>query len=267
MTETDIGALFIAVLIPGLLGLILYVAAVWVTATLNPASGPSEPRKSWSVRINSLKGLWKTVGIFVLVMGGIYGGVFSPTEAAGIGAGAAFVLALGLRMIRLNQVVDIVAESAATTAALMFLVMGAVIFSAFVNIGGLSAAIGSFVSGLEVQPFTVMLVIIAMYIVLGCVLEAYSMILLTVPIVYPIVAALGYDLVWFGIVLVIVVEISLITPPIGMNVFVLRAVVPDVETREIFKGLLPFILADVLRVMLIISIPSLALYLPQLMLR
>lgn len=265
LTETSIRELFAAGLIPGLLGIFLYLCAVRYAVWRDPKSGPVGERLNWRERLAALKGVRDVLALFVLVMGGIYLGVFTPTEAAGIGAGGAFVIALLRRKLTLTVLFETLAETARTSAILFTIVIGALIFSDFVNRAGLPDMLLQLVTDLNVSPFMVMLVILCIYVLLGLVFESLSMLLLTVPVFYPVVASLGFDLVWFGIVVVVVTEISLITPPVGMNVFVLSAVLKDVKTGTIFKGILPFWAFDMLRLLLIVSLPPLALYLPQLL--
>lgn len=263
MTETDIGKLFIAGLLPGLIGVLLYMGAVMVTVRLKPESGPAGPKSNWKERLLSLKGVWGINVIFIIVMGGIYTGVFTPTEAAGIGASGAFLIALFSGKLNSKKLYNSLSNAARTTAMLFFLIIGAVIFSNFINMTGMPMILRDWVIEQGFSLFMVILVLIIIYLILGCVLESMSMILLTVPVFYPMVQAMGMDLIWFGILVVVVTEISLITPPVGMNVFVLRGVVPDVKLSSIFRGIAPFWLADMLRLLLIATIPAISLILPN----
>ena len=271
LTETSIGKLFIAGIVPGLLGIVLYLFAVRFTVLRNPDAGPAGERASWSERLSALRGIWAVLLLFVLVIGGLYGVfnfaplnlAFSPTEAAGMGAMGAFLIALSRGGLTFRGTYDVLIETAHTTAGLFAVLIGAWIFSNFINIAGLPEALLSFVNQAGFSPFTVMLMIIMVYIVLGCVFESLSMLLLTVPIFFPLVTSLGYDPIWFGIVVVVVTEISLITPPVGLNVFVLKGVVRDVPTATIFKGVTPFWIVDIIRLALLMLIPSLVLFLPQ----
>lgn len=263
MTETDIGKLFIAGLLPGLVGVILYMLAVMVTVRMKPETGPAGPRSSWKERLIAMKGVWGINLIFIIVMGGIYLGVFTPTEAAGIGSAGAFFIALFSGKMNFIMLRRSLVGAARTTAMLFFLLIGAIIFSNFINLSGMPFILKDWVIDSGFSPFVVILTLVAIYLLLGCVLESMSMILLTVPVFYPIVEAMGFDLIWFGILVVVVTEISLITPPVGMNVFVLRSVVPDVKLATIFRGVTPFWMADVVRAILIITIPSLSLILPS----
>lgn len=267
LTESSIRELFAAGFLPGLLGILLYLAAVRYIVWRNPEAGPPGEKMSWSERFAALKGVWGVLVLFTIVMGGIYLGVFTPTEAAGIGAGGAFIIALARRSLTLGSLFHAMTDTGRTTAMLFGVLIGALVFSDFINRAGLPDALLAFVTSLDVSPMGVILVILAIYIVLGMVFESLSMMLLTVPIFYPLVQSLGFDLVWFGIVVVVVTEISLITPPVGMNVFVLSAVLRDVKPGTIFKGVTPFWMADIIRLALITFIAQIALFLPELLYR
>lgn len=271
MTETSIRELFAAGFLPGLLGIFLYMAAVKYVVWRDPSAGPAAPKQNWAERMQALKCVWGTLMLFGVVMGGIYGGAFTPTEAAGIGAGGAFLIALSRGALTWRTFFDVLADSARTTATLFAVLIGALIFSNFVNRAGLPDGLLSLVTGHDLSPLMVIVVIIAIYIVLGCVFESLSMLLLTIPVFFPVVKELSYAgmggeqiLVWFGIVAVVVTEISLITPPVGLNVFVLSGVVKDVSTGTIFKGVTPFWCADIIRLAIIVAIPAISLYLPRL---
>ncbi|OED42170.1 C4-dicarboxylate ABC transporter permease [Chromatiales bacterium (ex Bugula neritina AB1)] len=272
MTETDIGKLFVAGLLPGLLGVLLYLVAVRLTVWINPAAGPPVDKAPWVDRIAALKSTWAVLGLFLLIIGGIYGGIFTPTEAAGIGSAGGFLIALFRGKLNLKVLLEIFVETVQTTAMLFFVLIGAIIFSNFINYADMPTLLIDWISSLNVAPLTVMAVILLIYVLLGCILESLSMILLTVPVFYPLVSELVFPnvppdmvMIWFGIVVVVVTEISLITPPIGMNVFVLKAMLPDVETKTIFKGVTPFWILDIVRLALLVLVPSISLYLPSLM--
>ncbi|MCB1809309.1 MAG: TRAP transporter large permease subunit, partial [Candidatus Competibacteraceae bacterium] len=215
----------------------------------------------WPERLAALRGVWTVLLLFLVVIGGIYGGVFTPTEAAGIGAGGAFLIALARRALSLYDLIEVLMDTARTTAMLFSVLIGALIFSNFVNRAGLPDALLALVTGFDVSPLVVMCLILLVYIVLGCVFESLSMLLLTVPIFFPLVQSLGFDLIWFGIIVVVVTEISLITPPVGLNVFVLRGVLGDISTGTIFRGVTPFWIVDILRLALLVLVPALSLWL------
>lgn len=262
LTQQSIGKLFAAGIIPGILGILLYQAAVRYTVWRNPAAGPAAERAGWPERWRALSKVWGIVLLFAIVMGGIYGGVFSPTEAAGIGAVGAFFFALLRGALTWKVLYEIMEESVNTTAMLFTILIGALLFANFINYTEMPQALLHFAQGFSEHPWMVIAAILMIYIILGCVFESLSMILLTVPIFFPLVESLGYDPIWFGIVVVIVTEISLITPPVGLNVFVLRGVLKDISTATIFRGVLPFWGADIIRLLLIVLLPALSLWLP-----
>ena len=270
MTETSIRELFAAGFLPGLLGIGLYLVAVQYVVWRRPQDGPQAERMAWPDRVRALGGVWGTILLFVLVIGGIYGGVFTPTEAAGIGAGGAFLLALARGVRSWRDYYDVLVNSARTTAMLFAVLFGALIFSNFVNRAGLPTALLDFVNSFDMSSLVVLLVILAIYIILGCVFESLSMLLLTIPIFFPVVQGLGYAglgpeeiLVWFGVIAVVVTEISLITPPVGLNVFVLAGVLKDVKTTTIFKGVTPFWCVDIIRLLVLVLLPGYVLLLPN----
>jgi tripartite ATP-independent transporter DctM subunit len=272
MTETSIRELFAAGFLPGLLGILLYLAAVQYVVWRNPEAGPRGDRMSWPQRINAMKGVWGVLLLFILVIGGIYGGIFTPTEAAGIGAGGAFLLALMRGVRSIKEITEILVESARTTAMLFTVLFGALIFSNFVNRAGLPDGLLGLVSGFDLPPLVIIAIILAIYVVLGCVFESLSMLLLTIPIFFPVIKGLGYAgmgeeqiLVWFGIIAVVVTEISLITPPVGLNVFVLSGILKDVNTTTVFKGVTPFWCVDIIRLVILVLLPGLVMLLPNLL--
>ncbi|WP_118136340.1 TRAP transporter large permease [Oceanicella sp. SM1341] len=265
LTSTDIGTLFVAGVLPGIVGMLFYIGAVQVATRLNPESGPRGARAGWPERLTAFSRIWGVAVLFALVMGGIYFGIFTPTEAAGIGAGGAFLFALLRGGLTLRKLYEVLVETAITSTMMFVLLIGAILFSNFINVAGLPRELSALIAGTEAPPLVILVIILAIYIALGCVLESLSMMLLTVPIFFPIIQQLGFDPVWFGIIVVIVIEISLITPPIGMNAFVLRATLPDIPIQTIFRGLAPFILADILRLALLVLVPWVTLFLPSLM--
>jgi len=275
MTESNIGLLFIAGIIPGILGIALYLVAVMVTVRINPASGPPGERMGWTERWRALRGVWGVLVLFTLVIGGIYGGVFTPTEAGGVGAFGGFLFALLRGRLGWRDLMQILIESVRTTAMIFTILIGALIFSNYINVAGMPTELGEMVLSYGLSPLLVVLLIMLIYVVLGCVLESLSMILLTVPVFYPLVLGLDFGtlvdpemvLIWFGIVIVVVTEISLITPPVGLNVFVLNGMLPDVSLTTIFKGVTPFWLVDIVRLALLVLIPAISVWLPSLMMR
>tara|TARA_R110000868_G_scaffold17813_2_gene77717 strand:- start:13388 stop:14677 length:1290 start_codon:yes stop_codon:yes gene_type:complete len=265
MTQSDIGKLFAAGVLPGILGIVLYMAAIAIWVRIDPDIGPAAKKHSFPEKIASLRGVIGILALFTLVMGGLYVGLFTPTEAAGIGSCGALLITTLRGRFNWKEFLEVIYTSARTSVTLLTILIGAMLFANFINVARLPQTIGDWVSGLELAPIYVILVIVAVYVILGCFLESLSMMLLTVPIFYPIVEMMGYDLIWFGILVIVVIEISMITPPIGINIFVLRSVLPDIPTKTIFKGVIPFISADLARISLLIIFPAISLWLPSLM--
>ena len=263
LTETNIGKLFIAGILPGIVAIACYLAAVAVTVRLDAKAGPRGERISWHERLVALGDVWGVLILFLVVIGGIYGGIFTPTEAAGIGAGGGLVFLLARQGFDWRMLRTILVESAVTTGMIFTILIGALIFANFINMTGMPTELTAYAEQFRETPLLVILAILVIYVALGCVLESMSMILLTVPMFYPLVAHLGYDLIWFGIIVVVVTEISMITPPVGLNVFVLRSVLPDVPTQTVFRGVMPFIVADVVRLGILVAFPAITLYLTQ----
>ena len=265
MTEQSIGALFAAGVIPGLVATLFYLIASWWITRRHPHYGPPGERASWAQRAKAFRGIWGVLLLFALVMGGMYGGFFTPTEAAGVGATGAFIFALLRRVLDWRALREVLSESARTSAMLFTIVIGASLFANFLNFTELPSALREFVVQFDVHPIMVIVAICFIYVVLGMAMESLSMMLLTVPVFFPLVTALGFDPVWFGIIVVCVIEVSLITPPVGMNIFVLSSVLPDVKTPTIWRGVLPFVAADIVRMGVLIAFPALSLYLPKLL--
>jgi len=272
MTQTDIGKLFAAGILPGILGTLFYVGAVVAATRIDPSLGPPGPRRRLIERFYALKGVWGMLLLFALVMGGLYAGFFTPVEAAGIGAGGAFLIALARRTLTWSLLVRVLVESGRTSAMLFIILIGSLLFANFINVAKFPNYIAEWIQGLGVGPYAIMAVIVVIYVILGCILESISMLLLTVPVFYPIVGALDFGLggqertlIWFGVIVVVVIEISLITPPIGLNVFVLKTLLPETPLGTIFRGVTPFIIADFIRVTVLIALPVISLLLPDLM--
>jgi tripartite ATP-independent transporter DctM subunit len=258
ITEQSVGDMFIAGVIPGLLGLVLYCVTIAVTVWLKPDLAQPGESSTLKEKIVGLKGLSGFGGIFALIIGGIYGGLFTPTEAAAVGAGGTFFIAL-FRGMNWADFKDAVEETLFLSAMIFFMIIGAEIFGYFLSVSRISFTLAEMVANMNLAPFAVLLCVLALYMVLGCVMDSLAMLLLTVPVVYPVIIQAGFDPVWFGIVSVITVELGLITPPVGMNVFVIKTVAPEVPISEIFKGVFPFVLSDLVRLTLLILFPSLAL--------
>jgi C4-dicarboxylate transporter DctM subunit len=265
MTETNIGKLFAAGVLPGILATFLLCLAVQWTVFRDPASGPRGEKCTWAQRLRAIEGVWGVALLFFVVMGGIYGGVFTATEGAGIGAFGALCFALARRALSWRTFLDALVESGRTTAMLFAILTGALMFAEFVNYTTMPDDLKRLVTTLNLSPIMVVTAICIIYVILGTAMEELSMILLTVPLFFPLIVHLGFDPIWFGILIVVVVEIGLISPPVGMNLFVLNALLPQVSTRVLFEGVLPFVVADVVRLGILIAFPAISLWLPSLM--
>lgn len=262
LTETSIGDLFIAGVIPGLLTVVVFMLVIAALTAIKPDLGPAGEPTSWGDKMRALGRTWAILLLFAVVIGGIYFGVFSPTEAAGIGAVGAFLLAALRGRLNRETIRDSLLETIQTSAMIFTVLIGAITLNNLTIFSGIAGALGGFVSGLAMSPMLVMAVILLIYLVLGCFLDTLAMILLTVPIFTPIVTGLGFDPLWFGVIVVMVAELGLITPPIGMNVFVIKGMAPDVKLTDIYVGVLPFVLGQILLIVWVFLMPGLALWLP-----
>mgnify|MGYP001200251894 FL=1 len=264
ITSQDIGQLFLAGIIPGLLGIIGYIVAVKISIYLNKNSFTIQSNLPFIDKIKSLKGVIGILSLFTIVMGGIYTGIFTATEAAGVGAFGSLLIVIIKKKISIKSFYETLIETAKVTTMLFFLLFGAIIFSNFINLAGLPNDLKSFLSLFDFNLYTLLIGIFILYLILGMILESLSMMMLTVPIFYPLVQEMGGNLIWFGILVVVAVEISLITPPIGLNVHVLKTIVKDkVSLRTIFKGVTPFVIMDIIRIIILLLIPGITLFLPN----
>jgi tripartite ATP-independent transporter DctM subunit len=265
LTESDIGKLFVAGIVPGLLTLVLYGLTIMIFVRIWPHTGPRGDASDWRTRFILLGRVWGVLVLFFLILGGIFFGIYTPSEAGAIGAAGALLFAIGRRKINLKQFYASLVEAGIITAQIFTVAFGALILNQFINLSGMPEAIINFIEALEVSNITVIFIILGIYVILGMFTDGFSMIFISVPIFVPIVQALGMDLIWWGIVTVMVVEISLITPPIGLNVFVLKTMLPDVPLATIFKGIGPFFVADLIRLAIVVLFPMVALWLPTVM--
>jgi tripartite ATP-independent transporter DctM subunit len=265
MTENPIGQLFIAGVLPGMLGALLYMCAVrWMTWR-NPALGPAKERVRWGERVRALIDVWQVVLLFGVVLGGMYLNFFAPTEAAAVGAFGAIVLAALSGRLSWAALRSGFAETAGASAMIFMILVGATIFNYFIDTTGFTNSLIDSVKSASLDRWTVFLLLCAFYILLGCVMDSLSMILLTIGAVYPLVKALGFDPIWFGVILVTLGEIGLITPPIGINLFVLTATVPNLSMQTVCRGITPFVMADGVRIAVLTLFPAIALWLPSAM--
>jgi tripartite ATP-independent transporter DctM subunit len=265
VTETNIGKLFAAGIIPGLLTAALLMAGVaWITWR-DPSAGPAGERATWPQRWAAVRGIWGVAVLVVVVLGGIYGGVFTATEGAGIGASGAFFFALARGALSPRVLLQVLVESARTTAMLFTILIAAMMFSNFINFTSMPGDLRDWITHLGLSPVMVVGAMMLIYVLLGTIMEELSMVLLTIPVFFPIVTALGFDPVWFGVLIVFVVQIGLISPPVGMNLFVLNALLDEVSLKQIFRGVWLFVLMLVLAMVLVLELPALALWLPGFM--
>ncbi|MDH3232108.1 MAG: TRAP transporter large permease [Alphaproteobacteria bacterium] len=265
LTEVSIGKLFLSGVIPGILLTILFMIAIAIMTTRNPELGPAADRHSWAERNRSLFRALPLLGIVFIVLGGIYLGWFTPVEAASIGAMLTLILTIVRGKFTWPAMVKCVLETIKTFAFVYLIVIGAFIFNPFLADTRLPGDLAAFIGGLDVAPVYILLLVVLVYIILGTFLEGFAMLVLTIPIVFPMIKDLGYDPVWFGALLVVVLEMSLISPPLGLNVFVVKGIAPDVPMGEIFYGIIPFWLAMLVCAAALILFPDLALFLPNTM--
>ena len=265
LTEESIGKLFIAGVIPGIMEAVFYIITIYIICKIKPEMGPPGPSSTLREKLVSLKDTWGILVLFVLVIGGIYAGIFTPTEAAGVGAFGALLLGFLKRKLNGKKILNSLADACKNTAMLLLMLIGADIFSYFLTMSQIPFMLSDFVVGLPVSSAVTMWAILVVYIILGCIMPIIPAIILTIPIFLPVVTGLGYDPIWFGVIVVTMAEIGQITPPVGINVFALSGVAKDVPLGTIFKGILPFVGADIVRVALIFFFPALALWLPSLM--
>jgi tripartite ATP-independent transporter DctM subunit len=265
ITETNIGKLFAAGVIPGILTALLMMGAIIYMTSKDPEHAPAGKRSTWPERWAALRGIWGVVLLVIVVLGGIYGGLFTATEGAGFGAAGAFLFALARRRLTWAILFQVLVESARTTAMLFTLLIAATIFANFVNFTSMPNDLKEWITHLGLSPVLIITAMMFIYIVLGTVMEELTMVLLTIPLFFPIVTALGFDPVWFGVLIVMIVQIGLISPPVGMNLFVINTLLPKVGLSNIFKGCWPFVLTMIFVLGLLIAFPQLSLWLPSLM--
>jgi tripartite ATP-independent transporter DctM subunit len=265
ITETNIGKLFIAGILPGVVAVTLLCATAWLYAAVKPDAGPAAERFTWGQRLAALRGVWGVAVLFVLVIGGIYGGVFTATEGAGIGAAGAFMFALVRRTLSASVLMEILVDSARTTAMLFTILIAAMIFTNFINFTSMPGDLKTFVLQFSPEPIMVVVAMMGIYLLLGMVMEELAIVLLTIPVFFPIIVGLGFDPVWFGVLIVTIVEIGLISPPVGLNLFVINSLVPHVGLASIYRGVWPFVAADVVRLAVLIAFPAISLFLPSFM--
>jgi len=262
ITDQDVGKLFIAGVIPGTLAVGLHLITVKVIGALNPDAIPQGKAYSWKEKFVSLSGIWAVLLLFMAIIGGIYGGLATPTEAAAMGAFFTFLIGVLRKRLSIATILHCLIDSLRTSVSIFTVLIGALLFGYFLTITQTPQAVAAFLTSLPIGPYGVLAIILVFYLLLGCILDAMAMIILTVPIFFPVVVDLGFDPIWFGIIVVMTVELGLITPPVGMNVFVINSVAKDVSLFTIFRGVTPFVAADVIRLLILIFFPALVLFLP-----
>jgi tripartite ATP-independent transporter DctM subunit len=267
ITEQDIGKLFFAGIIPGLLAATMYMITIAVIGRVRPGFLPAGPRSTGRERIDALRDIWAPLLLFAFVIGGLYGlpfiPKFTPTEAGGVGAAGAFIIGVLRRRLDRASIRRSLLQATRTAAAVFTVLIGALLFGYFLTVTQTPQKVTEFLTGLGLGRYGVLALIMLMYLVLGCLMDALAMIILTIPIIFPVITALGFDPIWFGVIIVMTVELGLIHPPVGMNVFVIKSVVQDVKFSTIFYGVLPFIATDLIRLVILIAFPILATFLPS----
>lgn len=263
ITEQSIGKLFMAGLLPGVLLTGLFLLAVYCQCRLNPDMGPCGTPTTLGEKLRSLGGTWATLLLFVIVMGGIYFGVFTPTEAAGIGAFSAFAITVIKGRLSWKILLQCLKETGTTTAMIFLIIIGANILSAFLGMTGLPMLLAETMAALPMPRYAVLVGILLIFLGLGCVMDCYAIMILVLPILFPVVQALQFDPIWFGVIMVIVLEAGLITPPIGLNVFVLKGACPQIPVSTVFRGIWPFLLSMLAAIVLLTVFPQLALFIPS----
>jgi len=262
LTEQFVIALFVAAIVPGLLAVVLYFVAIGVHVRLNPESGPPGPKFTWSERYQIFVQSWGVILLAVVVSGGIYSGVFTVAEAAAVGAALAFLFTWGRKRLTREVLWETLTETAGNTGMIYLIIIGASIFSYFITLSGLTENFVQSVEALEINRFVILMLLFVMYLILGSIFDTVAAMVLTLPFVFPLILHLGFDPIWFGVINVMVIEIGMITPPIGINVFVLHGMARDIPLATIFRGIVPFLIADLVRLAMLTAFPALALWLP-----
>jgi tripartite ATP-independent transporter DctM subunit len=269
LTEQSIGQLFVAGIVPAILVTILFIISIYIRCRVSPQQGPPGERTPWMARLRSLLGLSETAAVFLLVIGGIFLGIFTPTEAAAVGSFAVLAISLARRQLTWKGFLNSLFETLRTSCMVLFLIAGATVFGKFLAVTRIPFDMATWVGQLQLPPSVVMLVIVFIYFMGGCFMDALAFVMLTVPVFFPVVQSLGYDPIWFGIMIVMVTEMGVITPPVGINVYVVygvaRGVLDNVTLESIFRGILPFLIAVVAGILILMLFPEMVLFLPGMM--
>jgi tripartite ATP-independent transporter DctM subunit len=264
LTEESIGKLFVAGVLPGLLLSLFFAATVGFLCLRNPAIGPPGAPTSWKEKARAITGIIEAVILFLLAIGGLFLGWFSPTQAGAIGAGGALVIGLVRRQLSWEKFVEAGKEGLRTACMVIFIITGAVIFGHFMAVSTIPFKLAEWIGGLAMPPIAIMAVLIFIYFVGGFFMDSMALIVVTIPIFFPVVIKLGFDPIWFGVIVVLVAEMGVITPPVGVNVFVIKGIAPEVPLETIFKGILPFLVALIICTVIIVIFPQIATFLPGL---
>lgn len=265
MTEQSIGSLFLAGIMPGILIAVLFGLTIWAQCKMHPSMGPVAEPTPWKAKFRSLLGVSETLLLFVLVMGGMFGGFFTPTEAAAIGAGGSLVVAAFRRRLTFKMLTQSLRETARTSCMVLIIVAGAVMFGHFLAVTRIPFELAAWLSGLALPSWLIIAFIILFFLIAGCFVDALALIMLTIPIFYPVVTDLGFDAIWFGVIIVVVTQMGVISPPVGVNVYVVSGIERDVPLQTVFKGTLPFLLALVVASAILVAFPAISLWLPNLL--
>ena len=263
LTEQSVGALFIAGVLPGLLLATLFIVVVFLLCLHNPNLAPAGAPTSWKEKIAGLTGMIEMLVLFVLVIGGLFLGLFSPTQAGAVGAAGALIIGLARRQLTWQGFLFAVKDTLRITCMVMVIVSGAIVFGHFIAIAKIPLVLSNWVGGLPLPNMAIMGIIILMYLLGGCFMDALALITLTIPIIFPLVMSLGFDPIWFGVIIVLVTEMGVITPPVGVNVYVIKGIAEDVPLETIFKGIMPFLMALVVAVVILLAFPQIATFLPS----
>jgi tripartite ATP-independent transporter DctM subunit len=263
LAQESIGKLFIAGVVPGLILAVFFISAVHIWARFNPKVAPAGEKTTFRKKIMGMSGILEMLALFALVIGGLFSGLFSPTQAGAAGTAGALIIGLARRQLSLRKFWSATKDTLQITAMIFVIVAGATVFGHFMAVTGIPTAVSDFFSGLPIPSTAVMVLILIMYLLAGMFMDSLAMVTLTVPILFPTVMALGFDPIWFGVIIVLVVEMGVITPPVGINVYIIKGVVPDIPLGKIFKGALPFLIGMVILAALLLLFPVLATWLPS----
>jgi len=266
LTEQSVGLLFMAGIIPGILEAVFYMVVIYILCRINPMMGPAGPKTSFKEKIYSIKHTWAVLTLFILVMGGIYGGVFTPTEAGAVGAMGSIIIATASRRLTWSKFLSACRETAVMSGMILMMIVGVFIYATFTAISQFPFWLGDIVAGLNVPKIAIIIAIIIMYIIAGCFIPSLVAIVLTIPIIYPVILALDFNPIWFGVIIVRMLEIGQITPPMGINVFILGGIT-GLPIGTIYRGIIPFVIADFAHVALLVAVPAVSLFIPNMMMQ